>query len=156
MDCRDKLESFFREHGVAFEVKEHPTAYTAQRIAATEHVPGRAFAKVVIARSDADLVMLVLPASSMVDVAKVTGAIHGEQVRLASEDEFAPTSPDREPGAMPPFGNPVWSARLHRPGDGRERPCRLPGRQPRRDDERRLRDFERLAQLTVVDIAVTR
>ena len=52
MDCRDKLESYFREQGVAFEVKEHPTAYTAQRIAATEHVPGRAFAKVVIARSD--------------------------------------------------------------------------------------------------------
>src|SRR5918995_156286 len=100
MDCRDRLDSYFQEHGVAFQVKEHPTAYTAQQIAATEHVPGRAFAKVVMARSDGDLIMLVLPASSMVDVAKVAGAVQGQEVRLASEQEFAPTFPDCEPGAM--------------------------------------------------------
>ena len=64
MDGRDRLENHLRENGVVFGVQEHPTAYTAQKIAASEHVPGRMFAKVVMASTDADLIMLVLAASS--------------------------------------------------------------------------------------------
>jgi Ala-tRNA(Pro) deacylase len=104
MDGRERLEDYLRENGVPFEVEEHPTAYTAQRIAASEHVPGRMLAKVVMATTNGGLVMLVLPAPSMVDVAKVSELI-GEEARLASESEFSPTFPDCEPGAMPPFGN---------------------------------------------------
>jgi Ala-tRNA(Pro) deacylase len=104
MDGRQRLEGYLRENGVPFEVEEHPTAYTAQRIAASEHVPGRMLAKVVMATTDGGLVMLVLPAPSMVDVAKVSELL-GEETRLASESEFSPTFPDCEPGAMPPFGN---------------------------------------------------
>jgi Ala-tRNA(Pro) deacylase len=105
LDARQRLESYFREQGVAFEVKEHPTAYTAQQIAASEHVPGRTFAKVVIALVDGKLVMLVLPAPSMVDVNKVGEVVGGGEVRLATEREFAPSFPDCDAGAMPPFGN---------------------------------------------------
>lgn len=104
MDARDRLESYLGENGVAFEVLEHPTAYTAQKIAASEHVPGRMFAKVVIAAADGDLVMLVLPAPSVVDVGKLSELL-GKEARLASESEFAPAFPDCQPGAMPPFGN---------------------------------------------------
>jgi Ala-tRNA(Pro) deacylase len=104
MDGRERLEGYLRENGVPFEVEEHPTAYTAQRIAASEHVPGRMLAKVVMATTNGGLVMLVLPAPSMVDVAKVSELI-GEEARLASESEFSPTFPDCEPGAMSPFGN---------------------------------------------------
>lgn len=50
MDGRDRLESYFRENGVAFDVQEHRTAFTAQRIAASEHVPGRMFAKVAMVK----------------------------------------------------------------------------------------------------------
>jgi len=105
MDCRSRLESYFREHGVAFDLQEHPTAYTAQAVAASEHVPGRMLAKVVMAGSNGDLVMLVLPAPSMVDLPKVAGVLGTPGVRLAREQEFASVFPDCEPGAMPPFGN---------------------------------------------------
>jgi hypothetical protein len=47
MSGRERLESYLRDNGVSFEVEEHRAAYTAQKIAATEHVPGRMFAKVV-------------------------------------------------------------------------------------------------------------
>lgn len=104
MNGRERLEGYLRENGVPFEVEVHPTAYTAQRIAASEHVPGRMLAKVVMATTNGNLVMLVLPAPSMVDVAKVSELI-GAEARLASESEFRPTFPDCEPGAMPPFGN---------------------------------------------------
>jgi len=49
-------------------------------------------------------VILVLPAPSVVDVDKVAEVV-GEDVRLASESEFAATFADCEAGAMPPFGN---------------------------------------------------
>jgi Ala-tRNA(Pro) deacylase len=88
MDCRARLESLFRERGVSFEVQEHPTAFTSQTVAASEHVPGRMFAKVVMALADGRLVMLVLPAPSMVGVSKL-GAVFDKQIRLAYEEDFA-------------------------------------------------------------------
>jgi Ala-tRNA(Pro) deacylase len=93
MDGRDRLESHFRENGVAFDVQEHRTAFTAQRIAASEHVPGRMFAKVAMVKADGELVMLVLPAPSVVDLAKVSDILGGREVRMASESEFAPGLP---------------------------------------------------------------
>jgi len=104
MDGRDRLEHHLRENGVVFGVQEHPTAFTAQKIAASEHVPGRMFAKVVMAITEGDLIMLVLAASSVVDVAKVSEVL-GKQARLASEGELASAFPDCEAGAMPPFGS---------------------------------------------------
>src|SRR4029453_2442827 len=104
MSGRERLESYLRENGVSFEVEEHRAAYTPQKIATNEHVPGRLFAKALMATTNGALVMLVLPAPSVVDVDKVAGVV-GEDVRLASESEFATTFADCEPGAMPPFGN---------------------------------------------------
>jgi Ala-tRNA(Pro) deacylase len=83
----------------------HAEAYTAQEVAATEHVPGRQFAKVVIAEADGKHVMLVLPASSRVDLVRLRAALGVKMARLAREDEFAKEFPDCEAGAMPPFGN---------------------------------------------------
>jgi Ala-tRNA(Pro) deacylase len=156
MDCKERLEGYFREQGVAFEVKDHQTAYTAQRVAATEHVPGRAFAKVVIALADGDLIMLVLPAPSMVDVAKVARVVEREDVRLAAEPEFAPTFPDCEPGAMPPFGNLYGvSVYVDRAMSESERIVFQAGRH---DVTMSVAypDFERLAAPTLTDIAVSR
>ncbi len=105
MDCRQRLEQYLRDEGVPFEVTEHRTAFTAQRIAASEHIPGRGFAKVVMAHAGDELVMLVLPATSMVDLSKVAALLGADEVRLAREPEFAWAFPDCEPGAMPPFGD---------------------------------------------------
>ena len=103
MGCR-AAKQYLREQAVRFDITEHPTVFTAQRIAASEHIPGRTVAKVVMVHADGELVMLVLPATSMVDLSKVAALLGVEEVRLAREPEFAPTFPDCEPGAMPPFG----------------------------------------------------
>ncbi|HEX6331299.1 MAG TPA: YbaK/EbsC family protein [Actinomycetota bacterium] len=105
MDCTERLEGYLRENGVSFEVQKHPVAYTAQKVAASEHVPGRMFAKVVMVEADRELVMLVVPASAAIDTARVENVLGGRPVRLAAEREFAPRFPDCEAGAMPPFGN---------------------------------------------------
>jgi Ala-tRNA(Pro) deacylase len=155
MNGRERLESYLRENGVPFEVEEHPTAYTAQKIAAAEHVPGRMFAKVVMATTDGVLMMLVLPAPLVVDVARISEVI-GEQVRLASESEFATAFSDCEPGAMPPFGNlygvPVY---VDRALGQNERIVFQAGTHSVTMSVA-YADFERLAGPTVADVAVAR
>jgi Ala-tRNA(Pro) deacylase len=105
MDCKERLEGYLRENGVAFRVDHHPLAYTAQEVAAAEHVPGRMLAKVVIAFADGKMVMLGLPAPWRVDQVSAAGALGVQELRLAHEEEFAAAFPDCEVGAMPPFGN---------------------------------------------------
>ena len=155
MDGRDRLENHLRENGVVFEVQEHPTAHTAQKIAASEHVPGRMFAKVVMAITEGDLIMLVLAASSVVDVAKVSEVL-GKQARLASEGEFASAFPDCEAGAMPPFGNLYGVAvYVDRALMRNERIVFQAGTHTVTMSVA-YADFERLARPTVADIAMTR
>ena len=105
MDCKERLEAFLRQNKIPFQVVHHPLAYTAQEVAAAEHVPGRMLAKVVMALADGKMVMLALPAPSRVDLTKAASMLGAKEVRLAHEEEFAAAFPDCEVGAMPPFGN---------------------------------------------------
>ncbi len=110
--CR-QLKKFLDGSGVSYKVTKHPEAFTAQEVAAAEHVPGKAMAKVVIVLADKKPVMTVLPASYRVDFKKLKKLLGAKSVRLASEDEFGGLFPDCEVGAMPPFGEmfdlPVYS-----------------------------------------------
>lgn len=110
--CRTRLEAYLREHQVPYRLDEHRLAYTAQEIAAIEHVPGKQMAKVVIVMADGKPVMLALPAVSRIALDQAARDLGATEVRIAREEEFARLFPDCEVGAMPPFGNlyqvPVW------------------------------------------------
>ena len=54
---------------------------------------------------DTKLVMVVLPAHMMVDLARFKKLTGAKTLRLATEKEFAGVFPGCEVGAMPPFGN---------------------------------------------------
>jgi Ala-tRNA(Pro) deacylase len=105
MTCKERLEAYLRTHGVPFQLQHHPLAYTAQEVAAAEHVPGKIVAKVVMVEADGRSAMLALPANRRVDLAQAARLLGAGDVRLAAEAEFAATFPDCEVGAMPPFGN---------------------------------------------------
>lgn len=105
MPCKERLETYLRTHEVPFQLEHHPLAYTAQEVAAAEHVPGKLVAKVVMVAADGRPVMLALPATRRVDLARAAETLGARDVRLAAETEFAATFPDCEVGAMPPFGN---------------------------------------------------
>ena len=62
VDCKQRLQGYLRENEVPFETQHHPRTVSAQEVAATEHVPGKMFAKTVMALADEEIVMLVLPA----------------------------------------------------------------------------------------------
>ena len=112
MPILTKLREFLDANGVRYEVRSHRTAYTAQEVAAEEHVPGREMAKVVMVRDGGDCLMAVLPAPYHVGLEQLGRAAGRSGLRLATEAEFAGLFPACEPGAMPPFGNlygiPVW------------------------------------------------
>ena len=105
MACKERLEAYLREQQVPYQTQHHPTAYTAQEVAASEHVSGNQVAKVVMVIADERLAMLVVPAPYRVDVEHVGPILGAQAVRLAHESEFASAFPDCEVGAMPPFGN---------------------------------------------------
>jgi Ala-tRNA(Pro) deacylase len=79
--------------------------YTAQEIAAAQHVPGKEMAKVVMVKTDGKNIMLVLPASYRVEMKKLKGVLNSKKVVMVKEEEFQELFPDCEIGAMPPFGN---------------------------------------------------
>ncbi len=110
-----KLQEFLEANKAAYSVHAHPTAFTAQEVAALSHVKGRALAKVVIVKAGADLAMLVLPADHRADLNRVKTILGAKDVRLAQEAEFSGVFPGCPVGAMPPFGNlfglPVYADR---------------------------------------------
>src|SRR4030042_3837928 len=105
MGCKEDLEAYLRENKVPFQVQHHPVAYTAQEVAAAEHIPGRMLAKVVMILGDGVLSMFVLPAPARVDLDRAAGVLGAKEARLAQEETFADRFPGCEVGAMPPFGN---------------------------------------------------
>ncbi|HLW02609.1 MAG TPA: YbaK/EbsC family protein [Ktedonobacterales bacterium] len=105
MPCKEKLEEYLRQQQIPFQEQQHSIAYTAQDVAASEHISGKLVAKVVIVFADNKMVMLVLPASNRVDFNRLSKALGANEVRLADEAEVAAAFPDCETGAMPPFGS---------------------------------------------------
>ena len=100
-----KLKQLLDQNGVQYTPIVHHTAYTAQEVAAAEHVPGREHAKVTIIKAGQEFMMAVMPAQKKIDFTKLAAVLGGKQVRLAEEREFSDIFPGCEPGAMPPFGH---------------------------------------------------
>ncbi|MFC1767664.1 aminoacyl-tRNA deacylase [Candidatus Margulisiibacteriota bacterium] len=100
-----RLKEFLVKNKIKYEAKRHKEVFTAQEVAAVQHVSGDAMAKVVIVKSGNKMGMLVLPASHRVDFKKVKQVLGTGSVKLATEKEFKDAFPDCEVGAMPPFGS---------------------------------------------------
>jgi Ala-tRNA(Pro) deacylase len=99
------LREFLDRNRIKYVTISHSAAHTAQEVAASAHIPGRAMAKTVIGKLDGRLTMAVLPSSEMVDLELLADAAFAQRAELADEDEFRDRFPDCELGAMPPFGN---------------------------------------------------
>src|SRR5207244_7833993 len=104
MKMPKRLIDCLNENKISYEILRHPEAVTAQRIAEAEHVKGRRHAKVVMVKSGAQHLMVVLPAEHLIDLEKLAKIV-GKDVSLESEEEFESLFPDCAVGAMPPFGH---------------------------------------------------
>jgi Ala-tRNA(Pro) deacylase len=101
----NRLKRFLDEEHVPYESVDHEPEYTAQRTAESSHISGRLMAKTVLVKVDGELAMVVVPASTRVDLRRLQQELGAERIELAREEEFEQLFPDSEPGAEPPFGN---------------------------------------------------
>ena len=86
------VQRYLTEQGVEFELVRHEQAFSAQEVAAAEHVTGHMFAKTVIVQGGGTAHMLVLPASRHVDM-KAAGGL----VELVEDYELAVVHIDELP-----------------------------------------------------------
>ncbi len=100
-----KLVEYLDKNQTKYVNVTHSTAFTAQDVAESAHIPGKEMAKTVIVWMDGAMAMVVLPAASMIDFNKLKETSRATSVELASESEFKDRFPECEIGAMPPFGN---------------------------------------------------
>jgi len=100
-----KLKEFLDSQNIKYVTISHSSAFTAQEVAASAHIPGKALAKTVMVKLDGKLVMAVLPASYRVDLELLKKATGAPEAEVASEQDFRGIFPECETGAMPPFGN---------------------------------------------------
>jgi Ala-tRNA(Pro) deacylase len=150
---RDELQSYLRRHGVSFTLRHHPRAFTARQVAASEHIPYAQLAKPVFVVTDARQVLVVLPASRMIELSKLARQLGAKYARLADETEIARVFDDCELGALPPFGN-LYGLDVYADRTLTE-DAHIEFRACTHTDTIRLSyaDFERLVHPTVVDVA---
>ena len=99
-----KLASLLDEQGIHYRVSHHDTAYTAQDLAAAEHVSGKNVIKPVVVEADGRPVMCALPACHKIDLNELREQMQARDVRLADETELAKLFPGCDLGAEPPIG----------------------------------------------------
>jgi len=100
-----KLKELLDSNKIKYETIIHTPSYTAQEIAASAHISGKEVAKTVLVKIDGKITMVVLPASSKIDLGLLKKKVGADKVELAGEREFESRFPDCDLGAMPPFGN---------------------------------------------------
>lgn len=105
MAISDRLKTFLQSSKVGFTTAKHPVVYTAQEIAAAQHVSGKSLAKCVLVKTDRGPVLAVLQATVLIDFKKLKAAVGAKSLSLAKEADIKERFPDMEVGAMSPFGN---------------------------------------------------
>ena len=105
MAVSERLRAFLGEAKVKYTAAKHPTAYTAQEIAASQHVPGRQLAKCVLVNTNRGPLLAVLPAIHRIDVKRLKTVAGTHTLTIAKEADIKRCFPDVDIGAMSPFGN---------------------------------------------------
>ncbi len=98
------IHQWLKERGVPFRSRIHSPRFTAQEVAEASRLTGFEVAKVIVVKADGRFVMAVIPAPMRLSMSRLGAVLGVEDVRLATEEEFAPLFPGCEKGAMPPFG----------------------------------------------------
>ena len=100
------IAEFLRNKNVPFELCRHRPTYDALHLAEAMHVTCKNVAKTVLLRVNGGFkyVLAILPATHVIDLPKLSKALGGTHIQLATEAEMAARCPDCELGVLPPFG----------------------------------------------------
>jgi Ala-tRNA(Pro) deacylase len=99
-----KVLDYLDEVSADYELSRHEPTFTAQQMAAEEHVAGMSVAKPVIINADGEYFMCVLPACCKIDLDLLKREIGAYEISLAEEGILSGLFDDCSLGAEPPFG----------------------------------------------------
>lgn len=154
MTIARRLKEYLEENKVPYTHCTHHLAYTAQEVAAAQHVPGREVAKTIVLKADDQFLMVILPAVLKINLKVVREALTYKQIEFATEKEFASLFPDSEVGAMPPFGNLYGLPVYVDPSLSANEEIIFNAGTHVETIRMKYRDFERLAQPKMIDATV--
>jgi Ala-tRNA(Pro) deacylase len=97
------LQAFLDNHGITYEVVQHPRSLTAMEAAAAAHVPGDRLAKSVLLEDENGYLMAVLPSTRRIDLGVLRMRLR-RYLGLAVEDEVGALFYDCDRGAIPAAG----------------------------------------------------
>ena len=83
-----RLHNLLDEHPSAYQTLVHERTVTAHETATASHIRQQQFAKTVMLKVDGKLAMMVMPAAYRIDLTRLSRALGGGVVELASESEF--------------------------------------------------------------------
>lgn len=150
-----KVQDYLAERRVSFVTHEHIPAYTAQEVAAQEHVSGKRMAKAVVIKADERYALCVLPAHLKLDMEKAAETLGARHVRLADEAEMARLFPDSEVGAEPPLGNLYNLATLVDQNLAHDPEIVFQAGSHRETIRMKYEDYSRLVKPQIADLAVS-
>jgi Ala-tRNA(Pro) deacylase len=99
------LRTFLNASKVTYTTATHPAAYTAQELAAAQHVSGRQVAKCVLVKTERGPALAVLPASALIHCSRLRRLLRARTLTLAKEPDIHAAFPDLDVGSMSPFGH---------------------------------------------------
>lgn len=99
------IQQHLSSHNIKYRSMTHSPAFTAQEVAASAHVSGKQFAKIVVVKMGDQFALVVLPANEHINFESLKRSTGHSKVDLAAESEFKGKFPECEAGAMPPFGD---------------------------------------------------
>jgi Ala-tRNA(Pro) deacylase len=144
---------YLKSNKVKFQLRHHPARFTAQEVAAAEHITGEEVAKVVIVKAGDKFAMFVLPATCIVEMDLVKKVLGAKNVCLANEQEIAEIFPDCQVGAMPPFGDEYGVAMYVERRLAADPEILIPAGTHEDSVFLAWRDYERVAKPKVADFA---
>jgi Ala-tRNA(Pro) deacylase len=98
------LQSFLDDNQIHYRITRHNPAYTAQELAAVEHVSGKRVIKPVIIRADGQFYMCALPACYRVDLGELKQQLLADEVEVVDERHLRERFGDCDLDAAPPIG----------------------------------------------------
>lgn len=153
MSMTNRLKQYLENNDVPYVHQRHPLAYTAQAVAAAQHVPGKEMAKTIVMKASGQFILVVLPALWKIDLQALRAQLPFKDIELAHENEFAWLFPDCQVGAMAPFGN-LYSLPVYVDKTLAEDDEIVFNAGTHQDTIRiKFRDFERLVQPQIISVA---
>src|SRR5215831_10236088 len=104
MSVFERLETWLRQHGVAFTVLRHEPVFTSEQAAAVRGTSLASGAKALVLKAGDNFCLAVLPADRKLDSKKARDALGVKGLRFATKEEVEQLT-GLQPGSIPPFGS---------------------------------------------------